>query len=278
MNNTGSLKSPLKKFLVLTYLVFWVLFAITGAVIMSNGPKLIQYLLPIICSWAPTFAFIMLFKRLYPDLTLKEYLKRQFLPAVNIPLLITIVSAQVLICFAIVFSYSLRNGTAVSSILVTSLPALALGFLDQLVRGPMGEELGWRAYALNELQKRHSPLASAVTIGVVWGFWHTPLWFISGYAGYDLIKYIALFMIGIIATSIIITAFYNLSKNLLIPIVIHHLFNFLASIVKIDSLTNIYHITLMYLLFAVVLLVVNPKKALYGTGYHRTAIDDTIVS
>ncbi|MGE5652713.1 MAG: type II CAAX prenyl endopeptidase Rce1 family protein [Bacillota bacterium] len=254
---------------MLTYLVFWVLFVLTGLVIMSNGPKQVQYLMPIICSWAPTFAFIMLFKRLYPNMTFGAYLKQQFSPVLNIPLIITIVAAQVLICFGIAFTYAIRNGMAVSAVLVTSSSALTLRFFDQMARGPLGEELGWRAYALNELQKRHSPLVSSVLLGVVWGLWHTPLWFISGYAGYDLVKYIMFFMVGIIATSIIITAFYNLNKNLMIPIVIHLLFNFLASITQIDTLMNISYITLMYLVFALVLIVINPKKALYGADYSK---------
>jgi membrane protease YdiL (CAAX protease family) len=34
------------------------------------------------------------------------------------------------------------------------------------------EEFGWTGFALPNLQRQHSALVSALTIGVVWGLWH----------------------------------------------------------------------------------------------------------
>lgn len=41
--------------------------------------------------------------------------------------------------------------------------------------GPLGEEPGWRGYALPHLQERRSPLAAGVVLGVVVALWHLPL-------------------------------------------------------------------------------------------------------
>lgn len=102
---------------------------------------------------------------------------------------------------------------------------------------------------------------------MVWGLWHTPLWIVtSGYTRIDLVKYMALFLISIIAVSIMITTFYNLNKNLIIPILIHQLLNFLASLINTDSLQALYYMTPLYVLTAIVLLVINPQKTLYGAG------------
>lgn len=46
-----------------------------------------------------------------------------------------------------------------------------------LYGGPLGEEAGWRGFALGRLQRRFSPLASSVILGAVWGAWHFPLHF-----------------------------------------------------------------------------------------------------
>lgn len=162
MSKGNNFRRPLLKFFLLTYLIFWVLFMVTGVVIMLKTPKLIQNILPIICSWSPSFAFIILFKRLYPDLTLKEFLKQQFYPVVKIPLLITVVAIHIFIFLAAISSYSIITNTPIFSILFTSSNVIVLDFFNQLIRGPLGEELGWRGYALNELQTRFSPLLSAV--------------------------------------------------------------------------------------------------------------------
>src|SRR5699024_10121189 len=109
---------------------------------------------------------------------------------------------------------------------------------------PLGEQLGWRGFALNEVQKKHSPLKSALIVGVLWGSWHAPLWFLSGYTGVDLIKYIALFMIGIIYVSVIMTLFNNLYKHIIMSIVIHQLFIFSLVMIKGDLLDILVYVML----------------------------------
>ncbi len=41
--------------------------------------------------------------------------------------------------------------------------------------GPLGEEPGWRGYALPLLQRRRSPLTASLAVGLVWSIWHVPL-------------------------------------------------------------------------------------------------------
>jgi membrane protease YdiL (CAAX protease family) len=278
MHKEDNFRRPLLKFFLLAYLIFWVLFAITGVVIMLKAPKIIQYILPIICSWAPSFAFLILFKKLHPDLKLKEFLKQQFCSAIRISLLAAILIIYIVIFILTITSYSAINNIPIFSTLVTSSNIIIFGFLNQLVRGPLGEELGWRGYALNELQKKYSPLLSAIIIGVVWGFWHTPLWFLtSGYSGANLMKYIVLFMIFVISTSVIITTFYNLNNNLVIPILIHQLVNYSMSLIKLDVLQVLFYITPLYLILAAILIAINPNKALYRKRYKADTLSDTSV-
>ena len=134
--------------------------------------------------------------------------------------------------------------------------------LKNLFAGPLGEELGWRGFALNELQKKHSPIKSSIIIGFWWGLWHLPIWFTTGFTGINLIKYITFFMIAIISVSIIITVFYNLNKNLLIPIMIHQLFNFLIGIISWDLIELIKYYAILYLLVAIILVNMNPREVL----------------
>jgi membrane protease YdiL (CAAX protease family) len=48
-------------------------------------------------------------------------------------------------------------------------------FGPNLLGGPLGEESGWRGYALPRLQRRFSPLASSLILGFLWANWHLPL-------------------------------------------------------------------------------------------------------
>lgn len=39
----------------------------------------------------------------------------------------------------------------------------------------LGEEPGWRGFALPELQKKHSPIAASLILAPIWALWHLPL-------------------------------------------------------------------------------------------------------
>ena len=48
-----------------------------------------------------------------------------------------------------------------------------------LIGGALGEELGWRGYALPSLQLRHHPLAAVGILTLVHLVWHLPLFFVN---------------------------------------------------------------------------------------------------
>ena len=148
------------------------------------------------------------------------------------------------------------------SFTISSLGMFIYLFLKNLFAGPLGEELGWRGFALNELQKKHPHIKASIIIGFWWGLWHLPIWFTTGFTGINLIKYITFFMIAIISVSIIITVFYNLNKNLLIPIMIHQLFNFLIGIISWKLIELIKYYAILYLFVAIILVIINPRKVL----------------
>jgi membrane protease YdiL (CAAX protease family) len=48
----------------------------------------------------------------------------------------------------------------------------------------VGEELGWRGYAQPQLEKSYLPLIAALILGVLWGLWHLPNFFVPGLPHY----------------------------------------------------------------------------------------------
>ena len=108
--------------------------------------------------------------------------------------------------------------------------------------GPIGEEFGWRGYALPKLQKKSGPLIASLVIGAVWGIWHLPSFLaLQGvvgviYADVGMI-FILLYTLGTIANSIFMTWLYNKSKAsaLVAGIIWHAPINFWAPVLLSDS-------------------------------------------
>jgi uncharacterized protein len=87
------------------------------------------------------------------------------------------------------------------------------------------EELGWRGYAIDPLQKTYSALVTGLIVGFFWGIWHLPLFFIEGantWTGSTL-EYV----VGATALAIIFTWVYNnTAGSLLVAVMFHATVNF----------------------------------------------------
>lgn len=59
-------------------------------------------------------------------------------------------------------------------------PALGAWFgLVQFLTFAIGEETGWRGYAVPALQARYSALIATLILSLLWAFWHLPLFFMD---------------------------------------------------------------------------------------------------
>jgi len=108
-----------------------------------------------------------------------------------------------------------------------AIPVVALiipYFLLIFIAGGGQEEFGWRGYAQEPLQQRFGILKASVLIGVVWGVWHLPLWFMPG-EGHAYYSFFA-FLLYTVSTSVSIGWLYNAgSRKLIIPLIIHTMGN-----------------------------------------------------
>jgi membrane protease YdiL (CAAX protease family) len=96
-----------------------------------------------------------------------------------------------------------------------------------LYAGPLGEELGWRGFLLPDLQNRFSTLKSSLILGIIWFFWHTPLfWAPFGTlvsSGNVSIVSVLTYLAMIICLSIIMTWLVMNSKGSVLIAVLFHL-------------------------------------------------------
>lgn len=115
-------------------------------------------------------------------------------------------------------------------ILGSLLAAYPMAFLlTVFLGGPLGEEPGWRGFALPRLQDRFGPLRGSLLLGVVWAAWHLPL-FWSGVWTPPTVANVVMFTVMIVALTVIMTWVYNhTAGSLLIMILMHASFNTFAN-------------------------------------------------
>lgn len=84
----------------------------------------------------------------------------------------------------------------------------------------LGEEIGWRGYALPRLQKRQSALAASLIIGVMWGMWHLPEFWMEDNFHQEIP--LSLFLLQDVALSIVMTWLYNGTGGSLLIVHLFH--------------------------------------------------------
>ena len=121
-----------------------------------------------------------------------------------------------------------------------------------LVIGPLSEELGWRGFALDQLQSKWSALVSSLLLGVFWWVWHFPLFFMIGMVqnelGFGTLLF-WMFAASVFAQSILYTWVYNSTgRSILAVILLHFMSN--------STLNLLLPISDRTFLFSTILLVV----------------------
>lgn len=94
----------------------------------------------------------------------------------------------------------------------------------------LGEEVGWRGFALPRLQKGRSALTATIILGVFHAFWHLPAFFYKDtYMTMGLVVGLPMLVISVIAAAIVFTWIYNSTRGSLLMVVLFHaLFDMLS--------------------------------------------------
>jgi len=94
----------------------------------------------------------------------------------------------------------------------------------------LGEEVGWRGFALPRLQDGRSALAAAIILGVLHAFWHLPAFFYKDtYMTMGFAAGVPVLVISVTAAAIVFSWIYNSTRgSLLMVILFHALFDMLS--------------------------------------------------
>jgi membrane protease YdiL (CAAX protease family) len=110
---------------------------------------------------------------------------------------------------------------APAPVVAVTIPGVLSLFLFSIFPGSaLGEELGWRGFALPRLQARRSALAASLIVGAVWGIYHLPL-FLLGSPTRPFALFLP-FALSCVIMSIFYTWMYNgTGGSLLIAVLLH---------------------------------------------------------
>jgi membrane protease YdiL (CAAX protease family) len=86
---------------------------------------------------------------------------------------------------ATLYIFSWFGGPAVDWSGLKPLASVVPTIIVLTILAGVGEEFGWRGFALPRLQARYNALTSGLIVGVIWAIWHIPLFFTKGTGQYE---------------------------------------------------------------------------------------------
>lgn len=107
----------------------------------------------------------------------------------------------------------------------TLLTALITVVIILFIGGGL-EEFGWRGYALDRMQTGQNAVVASLVLGLFWGVWHLPLFFIEGTVQHDAGIPVWEFVLQTMVLSLLYTWLYNnTAGSLLVAILFHTIGN-----------------------------------------------------
>jgi membrane protease YdiL (CAAX protease family) len=171
-------------------------------------------------------------------------------------LAVSLLVIPILACLAILVQ-SLFGGPAFS------LLALNIGnLIGGSILVPLGEEFGWRGFALPKLLEKYSALTTSLILGVIWGGWHYAGHLVG--AGVEGISFFYLFL-WILGATILFTWIFNHTRNIWTMILLHSAANATFNLIPITPIntggtaTFYTFIGLVWLLALIVVLRFGPQ-------------------
>jgi membrane protease YdiL (CAAX protease family) len=219
---------PVASFFVLAYAISWVFWVpavlyIRFALPTDDVPGWMMLLL-LVGTFAPTVAALAMTGILEGKSGVKKLLARFLVWRVGLRWYLVTLLLVPVAYLAAMGIYVLQGGV---------LGRFDAGQWYMVLLGPVfalplfvGEELGWRGYALPRLQRKYSALWSSIIVGVLWVFWHAPaFWAPAGTAisGQPVtLLAIGWYLLLDIGLSILHTWIYNNTKKSVLLAVLFH--------------------------------------------------------
>ncbi|MBD8501081.1 CPBP family intramembrane glutamic endopeptidase [Paenibacillus arenosi] len=206
----------------LSFFVFWGPLAVWGVPTIgfkggAVGPVW-AIILFIMGGFVPSITGIILTAIFEGKQRVKPFMKEAFQVKIGLKWVLGIVLTAAYFSVSWTAIYLVLGGDFHYAALLSVLPTI----FPLLILGPLSEEYGWRGFALKRLLNMVSPNIASLIIGIVWSFWHLPLFYIIGTNQQEHQQLFFTFMISITSSCFIYTYIYIKTKYNLFAIVLFH--------------------------------------------------------
>lgn len=142
----------------------------------------------------------------------------------------------------------------------------------------IGEELGWRGYALPRLQTRYSALSATLLLTLGWALWHLPTFlYLPSYRGMS-VAMIPGFVFGLAAGAVVLTWLFNSSHGSILTVALWHgTFN-LVSAARAAAGTVAAVESVLVMIWAIVVIVLYGPKRLSAAAKVLAEQGDVVAS
>ena len=173
---------------------------------------------------------------------------------------LALLAPPLLILGALGIHEALGGALPLSSLQGNTLTALLVFVQITLLGGPLGEEFGWRGYALPAISKPIGWRWAAIVVGCIWAVWHLPLFYMAGMAQANLPM--ELFMASNIALSVVFARLsVNTGFSVLPAILLHGAINWsgiVLPVMPVNGDTQAYSIVIGLLIVMAVTVILKP--------------------
>jgi membrane protease YdiL (CAAX protease family) len=258
-------------FFIITFIWTWACYA--PIVVSRNSPYQMPWMILLILGGAgPSIVGIAMVILTFDKAQRREYWRRCFS--------FRRISLRWWLVIFLVFPATLTVGIAIELWLGGSLPGmnqftdlmaapvmLPLAAFISFMSGPWSEEFGWRGYALEPITKRFGAIKGTVALGILWGAWHLPLYFMPatwhGQMGFRLAGFWTFMTLSIGLSMVMTWVYQNTNRSILSGMLIHFASNFSAQLIAPSS-------DRFEILRALILLCVGVVGIIVSSRKHRT--------
>lgn len=212
-------------FFGLSFAISWIPGLVVAAVLQALLPDSMDRASLLLAKYGPTIAGLVMAAAVFGRRGVEFLLRSAFRVRVHVLWYVFVLLVPFGMWAAALLAFEVAGGDVDWRFIDDLTPTAPLAALATFtfLGGGLGEELGWRGFALPMLQRQVSALQASLIVGFAWAAWHYPALLLDRESNTTPIW---LFTVFVLAATILMTWMYNSTRgNVLLAVLFHASFN-----------------------------------------------------